>query len=141
MKKQTTISTTWCMNRTRLSEQERREGMYKNTGMIPHLAPGPGRKLRLPEQIQTFTYFLALTYKKKRGSRSGCRNNPMPAAPHATSPRLRDQTLGSPFIMIQFVPRLQQRRRTGPSCQILSYKTFRPRMNCCKNFPKCALRD
>jgi hypothetical protein len=142
MKKQTTISTTLCRNRPRLSKQERREGMYKKYKNDSTPGTRTGAKAAPPRADPDLYIFLALTSKKKRrGSRSGCRNNPMAAAPHVKIRRLSDQTLGSPFIMIQFVPRLRQQRRTAPSCQILSYKTFRPRMNCCKNFPKCPLRD
>jgi hypothetical protein len=39
-----------------LNKLTRREVIYKSAGMIPNLVPVPRRKLRLPEQIQIFTY-------------------------------------------------------------------------------------
>jgi hypothetical protein len=117
--------------------------MYKNTRMIPHLGPGPGRKLRLSVQVQTYTYYFTYLHKEEGLEKR------LQKQPHAHTPRqdssLSDQTLGSYFYMIQFVPRLRLSCHVaaphGPRCQILSYKTFRPRMNCYNNFPKCASRD
>jgi hypothetical protein len=55
--------------------------MYKNTGMIPHLGPVPGRKLRLPEQVETFTYYFTHLYKEEGLEK------PMQKQPHAQTPR------------------------------------------------------
>jgi hypothetical protein len=62
-----------------------------NSRTIPHLGlgpgPGPGRKLRLPEQVETFTYYFTHLHKDEGLEELHAETTPC-SAPHVKIARL-----------------------------------------------------